>query len=224
MAEILYWFCATLNLLYYCALILWYSISLKHYYIGAVLATTILVHIFWWGITTQVLFCIFVHCCTTSKSSTDCHFEPPQLTRIVCCRTTTYLQISMEFESMHHSLQTWTKLNCWVHCYTELRCKRLRKRGKKCIVCDLVCDLEVFIESLGTEPDTDWIRLNIMWNLSRVCHIRLNFQLIKVLLFKNLVGDLGPSLKDTPKKHKNTHNLKREKKNIRKRRHHTKVS
>ena len=64
----------------------------------------------------------------------------------------------------------------------------LRTVFKKRIVSDLVSDLGVSIWSLGTEPETNWIRLNIMWNLSRVSHIRLNFQFIKVLLFKDLVG------------------------------------
>ena len=64
----------------------------------------------------------------------------------------------------------------------------LRTVFKKRIVSDLVSDLGVSIWSLGTEPETNWIRLNITWNLSRVSHIRLNFQFIKVLLFKDLVG------------------------------------
>ena len=40
--------------------------------------------------------------------------------------------------------------------------------GQKRIVQDLVCDLEVSIEGLGTGLDTDWIKLNITQNLSPV--------------------------------------------------------
>ena len=91
---------------------------------------------------------------------------------------------------------TWFRTNTYHKVQSDLKIcnsflnqvELLRTVFKKRIVSDLVSDLGVSIWSLGTEPETNWIRLNIMWNLSRVSHIRLNFQFIKVLLFKDLVG------------------------------------